>query len=428
MSDKVKAAVFTLGCKVNQYESQTIVTKLTQMGLDAVDGLEKADIYIINTCSVTSGADKKSRQAVARVQRINKDAKIIIIGCSSQNDASHYLEKQGVVAVFGTSNKLEKIENAVKDILSGNITKEKQDSRQKKVFRLSPVFEENPVPTSSRTRAFVKIQDGCDNFCSYCRVPYLRGRSRSRSIDSIVSEISALEKNVKEIVLTGIDISSYGKKSNSSLTQLIQSIKSTARLRLGSLECSVIDKEFLQAVKDNNFCDHFHLSLQSGSDSVLRRMNRHYTTAEFLEKINLIKEFFSYASITTDVIAGFPQESQAEHDQTKEFLLKAEFSDLHVFPYSPRKGTKAFDLPQIDKKVREQRAAEITKIKHLLKDKFLSKNLGRTLEVYAEDVEDGFVVGFTSNYIKVYTNLKAGELKPLRLEKKYKEGVIGINE
>ncbi|MCL2675914.1 MAG: radical SAM protein, partial [Firmicutes bacterium] len=408
---------------------------------------------------------------VARVLKLNPYAKIIIVGCSSQNSAAAYGEKAGVIAVFGATDKDKKVAEAAAELIddceSGlNLSileksiAEPPRPRQRGLrghpseggeFMGIPPREGNcpdcharrlarsdGESTLSRTRAYVKIQDGCDNFCSFCIVPYLRGRSRSRPLSDIIGEIKSLSKKTKEIVLTGIDISSYGLDNRTSLAQLIRSIgdnlkygiepsadRNLLRLRLGSLECGVITEELLTAMREAGFCDHFHVSLQSGSGSVLKRMNRHYTPREFLEKIELIRKYFPYAGVATDVIAGFADETQIEHDETKQFLCEAAFSDLHVFSYSPRKGTKAYDLPQVEKKTREERAREIGEIKNALKSDFIQKNLGRVVEVYAEKDENGFITGFTSNYIRVYTNLRAGEMGRIRLVREFKDGAIG---
>lgn len=406
-----KAVVFSLGCKVNQYEGQGMAEFLETLGYDATDSPVEADLYVINTCSVTSEADKKSRQAVARMLKLNPDAKVIVVGCSSQNSAAPYLGKPNVIGVGGVGAKTELIKKA----LEGGFPVADE---------LPSCYEDVFFPKQTKTRGLIKIQDGCNNFCSYCRIPYLRGRSRSRAIESVVREAEAAVKCSKEIVLTGVDISSYGKDIGSDLAELMRALPRGVRKRLGSLECGVIDSRFLDAAAEYGFCDHFHLSLQSGSDTVLRRMNRHYTAEEYLSKLELIRSYFPLAGITTDVIAGFPGESDAEFEETVATVRRAEFSDIHVFPYSRRAGTKAYDMAQVADEVKTARAHVLLGVKAELKEAFLKKNFGRKAEVYWEEEEKTELTGFTTNYVKVYNKVGTrGELETVTLGEIYKEGV-----
>ena len=294
----MKVCVFTLGCKVHRYESDVIINKLIERGFEVTENLEKADYYVINTCAVTAEAEKKSRQCVARVKKQNPESKILICGCASENNAKQF-EKDGVVYVSGT---------AKKDLLS--LLPESGVN----VDDIPKSYEESGFAENVRTRAYVKIQDGCNNFCSYCLIPYVRGRSRSRALDKVVEEVRSVPENIKEIVLTGIDISSYGKDIGLSLKDLILALSDVdKRIRLGSFEMNIIDENLLNALKGlKNFCPHFHLSLQSGSDEVLRTMNRHYKTKDYLERVRLIRKYFPLAGITTDVIVGFPTETDEE--------------------------------------------------------------------------------------------------------------------
>ncbi|MDE6565782.1 MAG: MiaB/RimO family radical SAM methylthiotransferase, partial [Clostridia bacterium] len=300
----MKVVVYNLGCKVNQYESDGILTKLANLGYEVADSLQYADCYILNTCAVTNEAEKKSRQAISRCLHFNKDAKIIVCGCASEHNSKQFEDKNGVTYISGVANK-----NKIPELLE-----------QKGVFvaPISKFYEQELQPDLVRTRAYVKIQDGCNNFCSYCIIPYLRGRSRSRSMDSIIDECVRLQKVTNEIVLTGIDMSSYGLDIGTSLSELIKNLSHiNVRIRFGSLEASVITEEFLQNTKMlKKFCPHFHLSLQSGDDNTLKSMNRKYTTAFYAEKVELVRQFYPTAAITTDLICGFPTESESEFENT----------------------------------------------------------------------------------------------------------------
>ena len=336
-----------------------------------------------------------------------------------------------VTAVSGVGGKIE----AVKRFILGN-KKRSLSSTQlsltaiQKTERfygttLPGIYEDNLSPAATKTRGYIKIQDGCDNFCSYCRIPYLRGRSRSRKVDSIVREAQEVATHSKEIILTGINVSDY-YSSGSGLTELVYALKDIpARKRLSSLECEVVDERLLVALKECGFCDHFHLSLQSGSDAVLKRMNRHYTVEEYLEKVELIYKHFPEAAITTDMIAGFPTETEEDHIIGMETARKAKFAAIHVFPYSEREGTTAAKLPQLEKAIRSRRAGELIKLGAQLKENFIQKNIGRVADVYAETEENGISEGFTTNYIKIYSPLKSGEMGKVKLIEPYQDGIKG---
>ncbi len=419
---KFDFVVFSLGCKVNSYEGRAMISKLAQSGYSATEELEYADNYIINTCSVTSEADRKSRQAVSRILKINPSAKIYVCGCSSQNDKEQFIKKGSVRIVGGVGGKINLLDKILQDIIEPVL------APMSDITLLPRIYEDDLKPELTKTRGYIKVQDGCDNFCSYCIIPYLRGRSRSRKIESIVDEAEKAAKNTNEIVLTGINLSAFGKDTGFSLLDLVNALgKVPARKRLGSLECHIITPQFVQRMLENGFCDHFHLSMQSGSDTVLKRMNRHYTSKEFLEKIEIIRQICPDAGITTDIIAGFPLETEEEHAQTVQTVKAARFSDAHVFPYSERKGTNAVKLKQVDKKVRESRAAELTGIKNGLREEFLKAQSGKTAEVYFEEsCEDtDFCGGYTSNYIKVYAPAPVGQILKVKLSQIYKDGLKG---
>ncbi|MBQ9714960.1 MAG: tRNA (N(6)-L-threonylcarbamoyladenosine(37)-C(2))-methylthiotransferase MtaB [Clostridia bacterium] len=383
--------VYTLGCKVNQYESGVVVAKLKKAGHNAFEGLKNADIYIINTCAVTSEAEKKSRQSVAKMIKLNPDCKIFVIGCASQNNAEQFKKHGNVKFIKGVASKTD-----IVDL----IEKEGTD-----VEDLPLVYQNTEFAQITKTRQTIKIQEGCNNFCSYCLVPYLRGRSRSRDVQDILAEAISCKDKVNEIVLTGIDISSYGKNSGTNLGQLIKLLDEQVdvRLRIGSLEVNVITDEFLQILSTcKNFCPHFHLSLQSGCDRVLKKMNRHYTTEQYLQKVELIRRYFPDAGITTDIIVGFPEESDEMFAETCDFAKKVSFSDIHVFPFSVRKGTVAEKMKQVNDGVKKQRAETLSQVKLQLKQAFLSKYIGKNLQILTEDVDGEYIAGYTANYIKVY--------------------------
>ncbi len=414
----MKAVVFSLGCKVNAYEGQAMINLLESMGYETSDKPERADVYILNTCSVTAEADKKSRQAVERLTKYNRNAKILVLGCSAQNMPDRYLNNPKVTAVSGNGGKIAAVKRFMTDIIS----------EKDRFFgaELPEIYEDDLFPASTKTRGYIKVQDGCDNFCSYCRIPYLRGRSRSRSVESVVREAQEVARHSKEIILTGINLSDY-RVPEGGLTELVYALRNVpARKRLSSLECEVIDDKFLKALKESGFCDHFHLSLQSGSTAVLKSMNRHYTAEEYLEKVRMIYEYFPHAAVTTDLIAGFPTETEEDHLMSMETAKKAKFAAIHVFPYSEREGTVAAQLPQIPKPIRNARAAELIALGAKLKADFLNDNMGVVADVYAETEKDGMSEGFTSNYIKVYSPLVPGEMGKVRLVEPYLDGVKGV--
>lgn len=411
----MKVSVITLGCKVNECESRSLISSLRLSGCEVTEELCFADAYIINTCSVTGEADRKSRQAIGKAAKCNPNAKIYVCGCSSQRDSDCYKKFDNVVYISGNGRKNDILQYVMSDIAHEN-----------RIYtgEVPSYFEEMALPSHEKTRDFIKVQDGCNNFCSYCIIPYVRGRSRSRSLESIVSEAKEAARNTKEIVLTGIDVSSYGKDTGSSLRELVLALSDLpVRKRMSSFECTVIDEALLDALGRSGFCDHFHLSLQSGCDNVLRSMNRKYTTERYAEIVKMIRDYFPNAGITTDVIVGFPTESESDFSATCDFVRAVGFSDLHVFPYSERKGTRAAGLPQLPMSERRARARELSLIKAELKRTFLQKQIGRTLNVYFEETQDGLSSGYAENYVRVYGEALSGEIKKINISELYKEGV-----
>lgn len=396
-------AVYTLGCKVNQYDSDVMAAVLSDGGFTVLEGLVPADVYVIDTCAVTAEAERKSRQTVGKILKINPSAEIYVCGCASQNNFAQFA-REGVKFVSGTKGKSELARNLVKKY-SGEGSRA-FDKIVSSDFDTAKKFEEDGFPLTSRTRRFIKIQDGCNNFCAYCLVPYLRGRSRSRSLSGVLEEVKAAEVDCREIVLTGINLSAYGKDMGTSLASLLTALQSTPlRVRLGSLEAGVIDEAFLAAAAELvNFCPHFHLSLQSGDDGVLAAMNRHYTANEYAEKVELIRRYFPDAAITTDVIVGFPTESDEAFENSLAFCRDTvKFADIHVFPYSSRKGTAAGKLRVLPPETVAERQQRMLAVKKELSTDFRLKQLGKSVEVLFESKEDGMWCGHTPNYVKVYS-------------------------
>ncbi|MDF2844144.1 MAG: hypothetical protein K0R00_2570 [Herbinix sp.] len=407
---KKKAAFLTLGCKVNSYETEAMRSMFETAGYDIVDFKDTADVYVVNTCTVTNIADRKSRQMLHQAKHRNPNAVIAAVGCYVQAAEEVLLADSAVDLVVG-NNKKSDIVSMVERCFNSN---KKEDL----VVDINEEFEYeelNNITASEKTRAFIKIQDGCNRFCSYCIIPYVRGRVRSRQEEEILAEIKGLiEKGYKEFVLTGIHISSYGSERESQLelplAKLIQRIgelEGIERIRLGSLEPRIITEEFLQAIAGvSQFCPHFHLSLQSGSDSVLKRMNRKYSSDEYYQGVKLIRTFFDTPSFTTDVIVGFPGETQEEFEQTLEFVKKVGFADIHVFKYSKRAGTKAAVMPeQIQEEIKNVRSTELITLAQKMGREYMDHFVGRLEKILFEEeiVVDGkqYQVGHNERYLKL---------------------------
>ena len=414
----MKAVVYTLGCKVNDVESGSIIRGLEELGYEVSREMEPADLYIVNTCAVTAEAERKSRQTVGKAIKCNSNAKIIVCGCASEKSPTAFLEKGGTMyAVTGAQRK-----NQVLEIVKAGLEK---DARGVKIEE-EKSYEEMPLPECLKTRNFVKIQDGCNRFCSYCIIPYLRGRSRSRRMESAAAEI--LSSEAQETVVTGIDVSEYKDEAGHDLADLMLAVQDAdTRIRLGSLEVSLITERFLNALKQvKHFAPQFHLSLQSGSDKVLKSMNRHYTRAEYLEKCRMIYEAFPNAAITTDIIVGFPTESEEDFEDSLRIVEEAGFAQVHAFPYSPREGTNAYkrykELPFALKKERVERLIERAAEQ---KKTYMERFIGQVLEMVPENCFDGFTEGYSENYIRVYVE---GEMKKrpthVCVERLFKDGVL----
>ena len=415
----MRAVVFTLGCKVNDVESGSMIRGLEEMGYTVSRFLEEnADLYIINTCAVTAEAERKSRQTVGKAIKAGKDAKIIVCGCASQHNAEQFFEKaENVYYVSGAQSK-----NRILEIVRDGLA---ERCRGICVEDGGKQYEEMLAPECLKTRNFVKIQDGCNRFCSYCIIPYLRGRSRSRKLASVVDEVMA--STSKETVLTGIDISDYRDEDGNTFTDLLRALKDAeTRIRLGSIEVSLITDEFLAAAKEmKNFAPQFHLSLQSGSNAVLKTMNRHYTREEYLDACRKIYSVFPNASVTTDIIVGFPTETEEDFLQSMRIVEEAGFLQVHAFPYSPREGTNAYkkykELPFAVKKERVDRLLEKAAS---VKESYLKGFVGKHLSMVAELATDGVWEGYSENYIRVYVEDENGvEPTHVCVQKLYKDGV-----
>lgn len=417
-----KIGFYTLGCKVNQYETEALKELFINNGytVSYFDGV--CDVYVINSCTVTATGDKKSRQAVSRAKRNNPDATVALIGCYAQHLTEKESDKIGADIVLGNGDK-----NSLLHLVESHI----KTSTAKDVYSFD-CFDETPISgfASDKARGYIKIQDGCNRFCSYCIIPYVRGKVRSRAQDAITREAEALSENGQhEIVLTGIQVGAYGadKKDGTSLIDAIEAAalpEKVKRLRLSSIEPVAITEEFLERCKKlSAFCPHFHLSLQSGCDKILSAMNRRYTTEEYLGKVNLIRKYFPDAGITTDIIAGFPGETEEDFEETLAFAEKCNFSKIHAFPYSPREGTKAASLPCLpEKSVRSERAKRLISLSEKLAHEFVQSQLGKERTVYIEKTEDKKAFGYTDNYLYVAIpegSLKTGDVTTITISESY---------
>ena len=403
-----KAALHNLGCKVNAYETEAMQHLLEEAGYEIVPFTQKADVYVINTCSVTNMADRKSRQMLHKAKKNNPDSIVVAAGCYVQTSEKEVLNALSVDIVIGNDRKhdlvrlleeysLDSVNDTVDDINDG-----KHD------------FEELFIDqTKEHTRAFIKVQDGCNQFCSYCIIPYARGRVRSRRFENVIAEVERLAANgFKEVVLTGIHLSSYGVDFEKAtglleLIQAVNAVKGIERIRLGSLEPKIVTEHFASELsKLDKICPHFHLSLQSGCDATLKRMNRKYTTKEYERGCELLRKYFVHPAITTDVIVGFPGETEEEFEQTKAYLEHIHFYEMHIFKYSKRKGTRAAVMPdQIDEQIKAARSEKLIALGHDMSKEFRKFYIGKNEEVLFEEKavigDKEYFVGYTKEYVKV---------------------------
>lgn len=397
----MKFYIYTLGCKVNSYESRIMTEDLINAGyVEEKDNNIPADIYIINTCSVTNTADSKSLKLIRQAIKKNKDAIIVVCGCLAQVKPET-VNIEGVDIVIGNKNK-SKVSEYINEYV-------KNKNKKTDIYDISNAeFETMKLNNFDKTRAFIKIQDGCNNFCAYCIIPYTRGSVRSKPREDILNEIDHLTLNGhKEIVLTGIHTGNYGSEFDNydfaDLLNEIVKIKKLSRIRISSIEITELNDRVLEIIKNNNvLVDHLHIPLQSGSDEILKLMNRKYDTKYFIEKINKIRKIRPDISITTDVIVGFPNETDKNFNETIETIKKVDFSKLHVFPYSKREGTKAATMEgQIKEEVKKQRVMELLKLSKELENKYMNKFIGKTLTFIPEVYKDGYLIGHTGNYLLI---------------------------
>ncbi|MBO7288723.1 MAG: tRNA (N(6)-L-threonylcarbamoyladenosine(37)-C(2))-methylthiotransferase MtaB [Clostridia bacterium] len=398
-----KISFCTLGCKVNQYETEAMTSLFKNRGYEIASFNDVCDIYIINTCTVTGEGERKSRQMIRRAHNLNPQAVILVTGCYSQVSPEKVKALEGVSIVMGTSERTRVVE-IVEEYINQNKTPSVEDIMKKRNYE-----EMNISSYEDKTRAFVKIEDGCTEFCTYCIIPYARGPVRSRNPESITKEVTELAKNgYREIVLTGIHIGSYGKdlkdKTLLDAIKAVNEVPDIKRIRLGSVEPRVLTEEFIEEIsKMPKVCDHFHISLQSGCNRTLKAMNRKYTAEEYKEAVCNLRKKYKNPAITTDIIAGFPGETEEDFNESYEFMKEISFSEAHIFPYSARKGTKAADFPgQLEKKVKNERAKKMIELSKKLHNEYLSAFIGETKEVLFErKTKDGFLEGHLSNYICV---------------------------
>ena len=408
----------TLGCKVNQYETNAMAQKFLEKGYQIIEEITpenediKPDICIINTCTVTNMSDRKSRQMLRRMKEKNPATIVIAVGCYAQVAKEELSKIPEIDLVLGNNEKVEIVKH-VEEYIKNNIDNVELDD----VMYSKEFSDFGDVTYTEKTRAVIKIQDGCDRFCSYCIIPYARGRVRSRKPESIISEITQIaSKGIKEVVITGIHIASYGKDfvmskdsklANYRLINLLEEIneiQGIQRIRLGSIEPLLITEEFVERLKKlEKICHHFHLSLQSGCDETLKRMNRRYTTEQFKEIVRLLRNAYSDVNLTTDVIVGFPGETDEEFNKTYQFLKEIKFYKMHVFKYSPRKGTKAAGMPnQISGDIKEERSRKLIELSDKNEIEYNKSYIGKNVEVLFEEEKNGIYKGHTQNYIIVY--------------------------
>lgn len=400
-----KVKFSTLGCKVNQYETEAMAELFVKNGYEITEDYN-CDVFVLNTCTVTNLSDRKSRQQISKIRSENSDAIIAVVGCYSQVSPDEIENIEGVNVILGTKYRKEIVELCELAQSSNKIINKVESIGKNREFEELTINTEH-----SMTRAYIKIQEGCSQFCSYCIIPYARGPIRSRNIRDIVLEAKRLADNgFKEIVLTGIHVASYGKdleNDDIGLIDVIQDIgqiDKIKRIRLSSLEPRIVDKQFLDRLsKVEQFCDHFHLSLQSGSDSILQSMNRKYDTDLYEKTINLIREYYPNAAITTDIIVGFPGETDEDFEKTLNFVDKIRFSKIHVFKYSNRKGTVASKMKnQVSGVVKKERSKLLIEKSKYYTDKFLDNMLNQPIKVLFESKnDDGYIKGYTTNYIRV---------------------------
>lgn len=431
----MKVAFSTLGCRVNQYESEAMAEKFIREGYEVVDFSEIADVYVINTCTVTNMGDKKSRQIISKARRLNNNAIIAVVGCYSQMAPKEVSEIEGVDVVLGTRNKGDVVYyvNKARD-------EEKVQVHVEGVLKNKKFEDLNIEEYQDKTRAFLKIQDGCNRFCTYCAIPYARGSVCSKEPRKVIDEVKKLASHgFKEVILSGIHTASYGLDLDGNITLIdliedIEKIHGIERVRIGSIEPAFFTNEVIEKIKGfKKLCPHFHLSLQSGCNTVLKRMNRRYTAEEYEHIVNVLRNNIKDVSISTDVIVGFPGETEEEFNETYEFLKRIKLTKTHIFKYSPRKGTRAAEMKgQLDGKIKEERSKALIALNDINEENFIKKYINKNVKVLLEQEVKGkenIFEGYTENYIKVEVekpeNIKSGDIIECRIEKAHKDFAEG---
>ena len=400
-----KVASYTLGCKVNQYDTEAVLEKFKEAGYEITEFSEYADVYIVNTCTVTHLSDRKCRQMLRKTKKINPDSTLVAMGCYAQIAADKIKEQVNEIDIIVGTDKRNQIVELVEEFEQGqeemiNIVSNIMDVREFEEMTISHIGE--------RTRVYVKVQEGCNNYCSYCIIPYTRGKIRSRKEDQVFEEVKKLAAlGFKEIILTGIHVLAYGKDLGDTdlikLLKRVHDIEGIERIRMSSIEPVAITEEFINALREMpKVCHHFHLSLQSGSDTVLRRMNRKYTADEYAKSVEALRALWPDVALTTDIIVGFPGETDEEFEETLEFVKRVQLAQIHIFPFSPREGTPAAKMKnQIAPEVKEKREKALALEEEVLRKSFMNQFIGEEMDVLFEKHQEGYVAGYTSNYLRV---------------------------
>lgn len=405
------AAFYTLGCKVNQYETEALIELFKDRGYEIVDFGDYADVYVINTCTVTNLGDRKSRQMIRKAKKMNPSSIVAVVGCYVQVAPEKVKAIEEVNIIIGTDER-----HRIAELIEQYKEEQKNISLVKNIMKVKEFEELSVSKLEGRTRAYLKIQEGCNQFCSYCIIPYARGPVRSRKPENIINEVNKLVYNgFKEIVLTGIHVASYGKDLGNinllKLLEMVHTIKGLERIRLSSIEPSIVNEEFVNTIQGlHKICPHFHLSLQSGCDETLKRMNRKYTTKDYKEAVELLRDKIEDIALTTDIIVGFPGENDEEFNQSYHFVKEIAFSQIHVFKFSPRQGTPAARMKdQIAPEVKEKRSRKMIELGQFLQNQFLVQQIGKTMDVLFENTLDDheeIFEGHTPNYLKVEVHSK----------------------
>lgn len=431
----MKVAFYTLGCKVNQYETDIMIKEFQDKGYDIVNFDDKADIYVVNSCSVTNMSTRKTRQYLSRAKK--QGGIVVLVGCYAE-EIKEDIKISNVNLILGNEEKKEVVKYVEKYLKENNMSNKKQGFNYVigDISKVKKYIQKEKLSKGINIRESVKIEDGCNNFCSYCIIPYLRGRVRSRDIQSIIEEITALVKSgVKEVVLVGIEIASYGKDLNNKLNLVdvieeIGKIEGLERIRLGSLEPRVLtDENIIRMSKIDKLCPHFHISVQSIDNNVLSRMNRHYTREFLLDRVDMLKKYFENPALTSDIIVGFPGETDEEFNNTMNGVKKIGFYEVHVFKYSKRKWTRAAKMKnQVDGAVSAKRSEILISQAQVQKEQYMNNYLNKTMDVLFESFKDGYLYGYTSNYIKVKVKGDEslwGKQLPVKLYSKEKDLMLG---